>query len=875
VPLRRLAALLGLERHLNVAPLVQVVVTPQPAAEPRTVAGVSFAFTPVDGGEALYDLELRLQETARDPGATLRYKRELFTPAAAEMLGRRLGQLLEQMASSPDERFSNLSVLAEEEREQVLYEWNQTRTDFPRDRTIPALFEEWADRAPDAPALRWEDFELTYGELERRANRVARYLRRLGVGLETRVGLHYGYSAEWVIGALATLKAGGAYVPLDPSYPAGRLATMCEVSQVHVLLAQEGLDGGVELPVARRVVLSAEADAIEQESDARLPESASPDALAYVMFTSGSTGRPKAIGNTHRNVVRTVRETSYVVFGPTDTVAQGSNISFDVSAFEVWGALLGGSRLVGLRREDVLQPHRLQELLVANRVDILFIAAALLKQLVAEAPGIFSTLRYFLSGGEQADYHTHRRILDHGAPEHLINPYGPTETTVFSITYETGGMTEADRYVPIGYPISNTTCYVFDQYLQPVPAGVTGELFIGGDGVARGYLGRPDLTAEKFVPDALGGVPGARLYASGDLGRHRPDGALEFLGREDRQVKLRGFRIEPAEVESALLESGRLREVSVQVDRDRLGTEMLVAYVVPAEPGVTQDELREHLRDRVPRYMLPSLFVPLAALPLNANGKLDTRALREALPNARSDAAPVEPRTVTEGRLDAIWRDLLDLDTLGVDDDFFTLGGTSLKAARLVARARTVFRSDIPLRLAFEHPSVASFAEAVDRLRSAATPATGEARPAPPAPAPAPPPVPPPPVPPPPAERDETPIPTADRLAAIWKEVLEVDELSPDDNFFTVGGHSLNANRAISRAQAVFGREIPLRLLFQNPTLAAFAAAIDRLDGAREDGEEPRLASAATAGQGAVDGLLEAVEELSDEEVRRLIGPNS
>jgi amino acid adenylation domain-containing protein len=879
VPLRQLCELLRPERHLNMAPLVQVVLTPQPAAESRTVGGVTFAFEQVDSGEALYDVELRLEETAREPRCTLRYKRELFRPDVAEVMGRRLVELLEQMASSPDEHFSNLSVLRDRELEQVVLEWNQTRTDYPREQTIHALFDEWADRAPDAPALRWESFELTYGQLERRANQLARYLRGLGVGLETRVGLYFGYSADWVIGALATLKAGGAYVPLDPAYPPGRLATMCEDSDVRVLLVQEGLDDRAELPVARRVVLSREADAIDREPDARLPAAAGPDALAYVMFTSGSTGRPKAIGNTHRNVVRTVRETNYVAFGPEDTVGQASNISFDASTLEVWGALLGGSRLVGLRKEDVLQPQRLREHLVANGIDIFFIPAALMKQLVSEAPGIFSSLEYFLSGGEQADYHTLRRILDHGAPRHLINPYGPTETTVFAVTYECNGMTEAERHVPIGYPIGNTQCYVLDQYLQPVPAGVVGELLVGGDGVARGYLGRPDLTAEKFVPDPFGGDPGGRLYATGDLGRHRSDGVLEFLGRVDRQVKMRGFRIEPGEIEACLLESGRVREVSVQVEKDRGGGDILVAYVVPTEPGVDLDGLREHVRGRVPPYMLPALFVPLAALPLNANGKLDVRALRDALPAARTGGGVVEPRTATEGRLDAIWRDVLDLDAFSVHDDFFALGGTSLAAARLVARARTVFRRDIPLRLAFEHPTVASFAEAIDRLRSA-----GPRAPAPVAEPPAEAARPPAEVAGPPSEVAEPPAQTAgagtgsetlERLAAIWKEVLDVEQLGPDDNFFAVGGHSLNANRAVSRAKAVFHREIPLRLLFQNPTLTAFAAAIDRLDTGDEDDEELRTMPAPAPGQETVEQLLETVEELSDEEVRRLLEPGS
>jgi len=608
-----------------------------------------------------------------------------------------------------------------------------------------------------------------------------------------------------------------------------------------------------------------------------------------------------------------VRGITYTRFAPGDSVAQGSNISFDATTLETWGALLNGARLVGFRKEDLLEPHRLRRQLVDHEIDMMFLPAALMKQLVAEAPATFASLRYFQSGGEQADFRTLRRIIEHGPPEHLINPYGPTETTVNATAYRCNDLRADETHVPIGFPLANTACYVLDQYLQPVPTGVVGELFIGGPGVSRGYLGQTGLTADRFVPDPFGETPGARMYRTGDLARYRPDGAIEFLGRADRQVKIRGFRVEPGEVEAAVLRSGQAREVSVQVRDDVGGDQVLVAYLVPALPELDVPALREFVRDQVPSYMVPGVFVPLPSLPLNANGKLDTAALRAITPAAADQATLVEPRTATEGRLDAVISDLLEVATPGVHGDFFRLGGDSLKAAALVARARTMFRVDIPLHAFFRNPTVATFAAEIDRLRAGAAgaraaspqppaqpPMQSSAQRAvqPPAQSPAQPPVPPAAAPvsraaepqqviTSPGGAGDTGQSTVERLVAIWREVLDSPQLGPQDDFFAMGGHSLKVTRVASRVRAVFGVNVPLRLLFANPTVASFAPAVDEL---RRAGGSSEVGPAAegTAGRSGSPGgssdddpatglesLLHEVEGLFDDRPGDPSGPGA
>jgi amino acid adenylation domain-containing protein len=560
------------------------------------------------------------------------------------------------------------------------------RTPYPHDSTVHGLFEEWADRTPDAPAMSAGGVTMTYRELDRRANRLAHHLRGLGVTSETRVGLCV-RDGRWVIGALAVLKAGGAYVPMDPNYPAERLTHMCAEAGVTVVL------GDLDFPDDRT------------EPDTRLDVPVSPLSLAYVMFTSGSTGTPKAVAVGHRNIVRLVRSGDSIDVRPNDVALQAATVSFDAATLELWGALLNGAHVVtGVDPDAMLVPDRLRQVLVEHGVNVMFLPTALLRQLAAEDPTVFRTVRHLSFGGEQADVRTITRLAEHCPATELLNLYGPTEITVYATSHRCdGGITE----IPIGKASANSGAYVLDEGLRPVTGDEPGELYLGGDGVARGYLGRPGATAQRFLPDPFAGVPGARMYRTGDLVRRRADGALVFLGRVDRQVKVRGHRVEPAEVEEALRGDGRVVDVVVLADQDAFGDMRLLAYVVLGD-GVAVADVRARLADRLPAYLVPAVFVQVVRMPLKANGKVDTDALPP--PTVAEARAGL---TEEQERVRLVWQEVLGVTVPSAEVSFFELGGNSLAAARVRSRLAALSEVDVPVRLVFDHPTVAAQAEAV------------------------------------------------------------------------------------------------------------------------------------------------------------------
>jgi amino acid adenylation domain-containing protein len=705
------------ERRPGVHPIFQVVfASPPPVAGTHTAGPTTFRFEQGTSAQALYDLEVQLPATAGDRHGFIKYRTARFSRDRVAALAAHYVRMLEQFVSDPDQHLSNLSPLSAAEREQVVATWNDSTTPYPRDRSLGALFEWQADRSPDAPALRFGDVALNYRELDEKANQLAHALLRLGVGAEGRVGLCLGHGPDWVIGALAAIKAGAAYVPLDPDYPPDRLAYMAADSGAQVVLVHSTTTDRLAGNGLHLIDVDAAAPAIAAGPRTRPAGAADPNNLAYIMYTSGSTGRPKGVAVTHRNVVRLVRGVDYVDFRPQDSVAQCSNISFDAATFEVWGALLNGARLVGLTRDETLDAARLAERVRAERIDTLFLTTSLGMQVARDHPEALRHLRSFVFGGEQANLHALRTLLAHGAPARVVNGYGPTETTTFAAAYECHDLRPDDAVVPIGRPLSNTTLYVLDEFLDPAPPGVVGELYIGGDGVARGYVNRPDLTADRFVPDHLGGVPGSRSYRTGDLARHRSDGTIEVLGRADRQIKIRGFRIEPGEIEDCLDRAGLVRQATVQAWRDAAGDTQLVGYIVPADAGVTAESVRAHLSARLPEYMVPVVLVPMPALPMTENGKLDVRALPDPADHLRDRAGTSAPSTPAERRIAAIWQDVLGLDEVGRQGEFFQLGGHSLKVTQVVTRVSAAFGIEVPLRLLFEHQTLADFAAAVDRL---------------------------------------------------------------------------------------------------------------------------------------------------------------
>ncbi|HEX8558420.1 MAG TPA: amino acid adenylation domain-containing protein [Pyrinomonadaceae bacterium] len=632
-----------------------------------------------------------------------------------DAVGRMLGHyqsLLEAFVAAPERRISKLEMLTPAERERLLVEWNDTAADFPPPQPIHRLFEAQAERRAGAVALAFEDLRITYGELNGRANRLARRLREMGVGPEAVVGVLMERSVEMVVGLLGILKAGGAYLPLDPSYPAERISFMLEDSKVSLLLTQRRLLDG--LPPGGPQVMSLDSDwpLVAGREAGNLDAPVAPDNLAYVIYTSGSTGRPKGAMNTHRAIYnRLLWMQEEYKLSEDDRVLQKTPFSFDVSVWEFFWPLLNGAQLVMARPGGHQDSAYLVGVIKELQVTTLHFVPSMLQAFLEEpAVGDCRSLRRVICSGEALPASLQRRFFERLGCE-LHNLYGPTEAAV-DVTYWACRRDDARRTVPIGRPIANIEVYLLDARLSPVPVGVPGELHIGGVGLARGYLRRPGLTAEKFIPDPFGRRPGERLYRTGDLARFLPDGQIEFLGRLDHQIKLRGFRIELGEIEAALAAHPSVEQCVLHTLTDASGEKRLAAYFVPAagreaDPG----ELRAYLKGRLPEYMVPGVFAPLAAMPLTPNGKVDRRRL-PAPPavGAKPGADPAPPRTDSEKALARLWGEVLGREQIDLHDNFFDLGGHSISALRIVTRLRGAFGLDLSPRALFEHPTVAELA---------------------------------------------------------------------------------------------------------------------------------------------------------------------
>jgi aspartate racemase len=733
LPFERLVEELNPERVGDRNPFFQVMFVLQNAPRSRLVLpGVTIRSLPKKTGTAKFDLTLHMHQLSRGLMANLEYNTDLFEAGTIARMLCHLERLLEEVTTSPDRPLSSISLLSADEQRQLLYEWNQTARPCPAE-AVHQLFEHQAAIRPDAVAVE-DGFEsISYGELNRRANRLARYLQGHGVGAEVSVGVGVERSADLVVALLAILKAGGAYVPLDSRYPVERLASMLEDAQVGVLITSGGglLDPPGGVPVVR---LDRDQDRIATERDGNLGTPTSADQLAYVMHTSGSTGQPKGIAVPHQAIVRLVLNTDYLQLTAEDRVAQISNPAFDAATFEIWGALLNGGRVVHMQQDVVLSPEEFGNEIRQRGITAMFLTTSLFNLLAASHPGVLGTVRHVLFGGEAPDPRRVREMLAHGPVQRLLHVYGPTEVTTFATWFEVHDVPEGLPTVPIGRPIANTTAYVLDDDLLPVGVGIPGQLYLGGPGLARGYFGRPALTADRFVPDPFcsrESLTGGRLYRTGDRVRLRPDGALEFLGRLDDQIKLRGFRIEPAEIEAALAQHPAVRECAVVVRDDLPGGRGLVAYLAAhssngGSHSLANGELsslRAYLRSRLPEFMIPAAFVVLERLPLSPSGKIARRALpRPEITTADSNRLSTLPQTATEKELAALWQTLLGRDGIGLEDNFFDLGGHSLLAVRLFADIERTFGRKLPLSTLFQAPTLGELA----RLLSADSPAGTE-----------------------------------------------------------------------------------------------------------------------------------------------------
>ena len=713
VPFERLVEELQPERTLNRPPLFQVMLTLQ-TWEEMHLDGLEMTSMNTKREVTKFDLSLFLSETEIGLYSWGAYNTDLFDGSTIARLLKHFHTLLEEIAANPDARLSELSLMTTEETQQF-EQWNQTQSEYERDKCVHQLVELQASRQPNALAVVYEEKQISYGELNRRANRLAHYLRAHGVGRETRVGVLMERSANWIVALLGILKAGGVYVPLDGSYPAGRLRFMVEDAEIRLLLTQSGQP---RIEASEVVFLDQDWEWLESESTENPENVTQAEDLAYLMYTSGSTGQPKGVGVPHRAINRLVRNTNYVKLDESDRVAQISNASFDAATFEIWGALLNGSRVVVLEKETALSPKELKKQLVEHEISAMFLTTALFNQTALSRPEIFASLKYMIFGGDTADPRAVHRVLGEGRPEHLVNAYGPTENTTFTTWYDAQESDIGARMIPIGQPLSNTEVWVLDQQSRMVPVGVPGELCIGGDGLARGYIRRPELTAEKFVPHPYSRNAGARLYRTGDLVRYREDGNIEFLKRMDQQVKVRGFRVELGEIESTLNQYRAVME-SIVVDRkDSSGDIRLIAYFVP-EVGVepTSLELLTFLQEKLPSYMLPSAFIAIKEIPLTPNGKVDRRALPAPEQIEVSTAGFIAPRTEMEQLVAEIWCEILGITQVGADSNFFDLGGHSLLATRVMNRIRERCGVELPLRVLFEFATVVSLAAKLDDAR--------------------------------------------------------------------------------------------------------------------------------------------------------------
>jgi amino acid adenylation domain-containing protein/non-ribosomal peptide synthase protein (TIGR01720 family) len=713
VPFDRLVDELQIPRDLSYNPIFQVMFALQDAPwQERRMPGLSLQLQPGVTTTARIDLELNLWEGPDGLVASFYYNTDLFDGATIERVAGHYERLVAAVASRPDDRVRWLPLLDAAETRTLVRDFNAGSSAYPSGASIHALVEAQVRRTPGAVAVSFFGVDLTYAQLNARANKLARHLRRLRAGRDTLVGVCLDRSADLVVAFLAILKAGAGYLPLDPSYPRERLAFMLADTTVPIVISNVHLSEGLPAHAGTTLLVDRDWPLVDGESAANLPDETDPDDVAYVVYTSGSTGVPKGSAIPHRAVNRLVLNTNYVALGPADRVAQASNSAFDAATFEIWGALLTGARLVGVSRDVALSPREFASELRDKRITALFLTTALFNQMTREAPGAFAPLTHVLFGGEAVDVASVRAVLRDVPPARLVHVYGPTENTTFSTWHLVTSVPDDAHTVPIGRTISNSQTYVLDASLNLVPIGVTGELYVGGDGLARGYVARPDLTAEKFIPNPFDGRPGARMYRTGDLVRLLPDGSIEFVGRADHQVKIHGFRIEPGEIDAVLAQHPAVEDAVVHVREDVPGDRRLVGYVVWREDaaGTEPGELRAYLKSRLPEYMVPSAFVVLPALPLSPNGKVDRRALPAPAGERQVEDAYVEPRNEMEARIAAIWREALQIDRVGVRDNFFDLGGHSLLLVEVHRRLVEAVGPKVSVVDLFAYPTVEQLA---------------------------------------------------------------------------------------------------------------------------------------------------------------------
>ncbi len=671
----------------------------------------------VGGGQrgAEFDLTVAIYEQGKSLSVLWRYNTDLFDVTTISRMSGHFQTLLEAIVSDPEQRLSDLPMLTAVEHRQLLVEWNDTERDYPKVKCLHELIEAQVERTPDAVALVFEDKQLTYRELNSRANQLAHYLRELGIGPDSLVGICVERSVEMVVGLLGILKTGGAYVPLDPAFPKGRLRFMLEDAQVKAVVTQREVRSDLPEHGARTICLDSDWSAIGRESTENFACDATPQNRAYVIYTSGSTGKPKGVEITHGSVVNfltSMREKPGMT--ERDVMLAVTTISFDIAGLELYLPLVVGGRVVIASREIAVDGTRLSQHINNSQATVMQATPATWRILI-DAGWEGSKQLKILCGGEALPRELANKLIEKSAA--LWNMYGPTETTIWSTVHQ---VSSTEGPVLVGRPIANTRIYILDHYMQPAPIGVPGELCIGGAGVARGYMNRPELTQEKFIADPFSEEPGARIYRTGDLARYLPDGNIELLGRIDHQVKVRGFRIELGEIEAVLREHPALRDAVVLAREDVPGDKRLVGYVVAAEPPPTTGELRSFLQRKLPDYMVPGMFVFLEALPLTPNGKVDRRALPAPdMTRPELESVFVAPEGGVEKTLAEIWRAVLGVERVGIHDNFFDLGGHSLLLTKVHSQLQAALGREVAMIDLFRYSTISTLAKYLSNGREA------------------------------------------------------------------------------------------------------------------------------------------------------------
>lgn len=714
VPLDQVVREVQPERDFSRNPLFQVLLSLEPSME--SVEGWDLKPIEVETGTAKFDLCLVLDDRTDGLLGRMIYSTDLFDAATIERMVGHWRVLLEGILENPERRVSELPILTSEERDLQLLRWNDTARSYPA-TLAHEQFAAQAKKSPNGIAVKCGEQQLTYAELERRANQLGRHLRVLGVGPEVRVAICMERSVEMIVGMLAVLKAGGAYVPLDPAYPRERLEYMMADCDARVVLTQSRLSAA--LPVASRPVIFLDSDWSADEQSSELEPVATAEDLAYVIYTSGSTGGPKGVEVTHRNLAQSNHARLDYYRVPLSAYLLLSSFAFDSSVAVIFHALTTGATLVLPSLEFNYQSTQIADIVKRNQVSHLLLIPALYAELLENAAAAdLDSLRTVIVAGETCSrqlVETHYALLGNTS---LYNEYGPSEATVWASVFACEPNSGATS-VPIGRPIPNARLYVLDRNRQPVPIGVAGELYIGGAGVARGYLERPQVSAERFMPDPFVEDAAARMYRTGDLARYLSDGNLEFLGRIDQQVKIRGLRIELGEIEANLAEHPDVREAAIISDLDNSDTRLIAYVIARQEYATSAAELRSFLKARLPGYMVPSTFLFVSSLLRTPNGKLDREALPIPIAEENERAAPVAPRDEAEQKLAGIWREVFEKDIPSVTQDFFELGGHSLLAANLLDRIEKEFGQPLSLAFVFEAPTIELMAEVLRRPQEA------------------------------------------------------------------------------------------------------------------------------------------------------------